>query len=284
MKKEQLAKINEAQAYIQARTNIKPMCGLILGSGLGELADALDDFFYIEYKDIPHFPVSSAPSHKGRLCFGYLSGVPLVLMQGRVHTYEGYTPQDVAFPVYVMKQLGIKNLVLTNAAGGVNKSFKVGDIMVIKDHVNMPGMTGLDPTRGSHNADFGSRFTSLNNCYDAELRQLIKAVAVKIKMPLHEGVYSYLVGPSFETPAEIRFLNLLGVDATGMSTVPEVIAARNAGIKVLALSSITNMAVHNVEDTHITSEEEVWENVVAIVPKLKKLIETLLGRLSHEKG
>ena len=133
MTKDQLAKINEAQAYIQASTNIKPMCGLILGSGLGELADALDDFFYIEYKDIPHFPVSSAPSHKGRLCFGYLSGVPLVLMQGRVHTYEGYTPQDVAFPVYVMKPLGIQNVVLTNAAGGLKKSVNSLCVLIIYD-------------------------------------------------------------------------------------------------------------------------------------------------------
>lgn len=263
----------ETCAVIRSRSQLQPKIGLILGSGLGDIADVMTDAVQIPYEDLPHFPTSGAPSHAGRLHLGHLFGVPTVIMQGRVHMYEGYSPQQVTFPIRIMKLLGIESLLITNAAGGINPAHEVGDLMVLDDHIDLGGMAGLDPTRGPHLPDLGPRFTPLNQAYHrpyiVKIQQVAKAQGVK----LHKGVYSYQVGPSFESPAEIRMLKLMGADAVGMSTVPEVIVARNAGLKVLAISAITNLAIDDPDAEAITTEAEVWENVRHIIPRLRRLVE-----------
>lgn len=271
--------ICEAAEFIKQKISITPSVGAVLGSGLGVIAEEVEDAIIIPYSDIPHFCVSGAPSHKGQLCIGKLSGMPVVLMQGRIHIYEGYTPQQVTFPIRVMKALGVETLVITNAAGGINKSYKVGDLMVLEDHINLAGMVGLDPTRGTHNSEVGERFTPLNKAYDPTYISTVENIAKEKKITLHRGVYFFAAGPCFETPAEIRFMSMIGADAVGMSTVPEVMVARNANMKVLTISAITNMAIHDVNSEDITTEEEVWESVVSIIPKLSILISGFLSAL-----
>ncbi|PCI31920.1 MAG: purine-nucleoside phosphorylase [Alphaproteobacteria bacterium] len=271
-----LAHYQEACDAIEKLAQARPKIGLILGSGLGDLAELMVDAVRIPYDQIPHFPRSGAPSHAGILHVGTLFGQPAVIMQGRVHMYEGYDPQQVTFPVRVMKMLGIESLLITNAAGGINEAYVVGDLMVIDDHIDLAGMTGLDPTRGGHVPEMGPRFTPLNQAYHRDYIQKVQQLAVARGLTLHKGVYSFLVGPSFESPAEIRMLRQMGVDAVGMSTVPEVIVARNAGIKVLAISAITNVAIDDPDAEAITTEEEVWENVKQIIPRLKALVEDFM--------
>lgn len=268
----QHADIRAATEAIRRKTNITPRVGVILGSGLGRIAEAVAEPAIIPYADIPHFPIASAPSHKGQLCLGNLYGVPVVSMQGRIHLYEGYTPQQVTFPIRVMQSLGVETLLVTNAAGGINPSYQVGDLMLIEDHINLPGMSGLDPMRGPQVAELGSRFTSLNGAYDAAWLQTIEEIAATAQIAIRRGVYAFLVGPSFETAAEVRFLARMGADAVGMSTVPEVLVARNAGIRVLAISAITNMSIHETASVAQTTEAEVWENIEIAIPRLTALI------------
>ncbi|WP_339860750.1 purine-nucleoside phosphorylase [Paremcibacter congregatus] len=276
-----LAQYEETCAAIAGLTPLRPKVGLILGSGLGDIAALMSDAVAIPYDQLPHFPTSSAPGHVGCLHIGMLLGQPAVIMQGRVHMYEGYTPQQVTFPVRIMKMLGVEDLVITNAAGGINRDYAVGDLMVIDDHIDLAGMTGLDPTRGRHLPALGPRFTPLNQAYHRPHIIKIQQSAAAHDVRLHKGVYSFLVGPSFESPAEIRLLRQLGVDAVGMSTVPEVIVARNAGIRVVAVSAITNMAIDDPDAASITTEEEVWENVKQIIPRLRLLVQDFIRTLEE---
>lgn len=236
---------------IKKATNIKPKIAVVLGSGLGNLINRVETDAVIKYSDIPEMPVSTAPGHNGRFIFGRLDGTEIVLMQGRVHLYEGYTPQQAVFPVRLLKALGVETIILTNASGGINKGFKVGDLMLISDHISC----FVDsPLIGPNNNELGVRFPDMSNAYDKDLRKIIKAVASKNNIPLHEGVYAQLKGPQFETPAEIHALSVLGADAVGMSTVIETIAAKHCGLKVCAISLITNLAC-GLLDTPLSGED-----------------------------
>lgn len=235
----ELLRVREAAEYVASRTELRPEVGLILGSGLGGLADEMEDATAIPYPSIPHFPASTVPGHKGRLVVGRLAGTPVYAMQGRFHFYEGYAMEQVVRPVRVMARLGVRILIVTNAAGGVNESFNPGDLMLIVDHINM---FGTNPLIGPNEEEFGVRFPDMTEAYDKELRALAEEVARERGLTLRQGVYMGLSGPVFETPAEIRAWRTLGADAVGMSTVPEVIAARHMGVRVLGISCISNMA------------------------------------------
>jgi len=234
-----LPPLDEAARLVQSRTPLRPKIGLVLGSGLGAFAKTLDDAITIPYGEIPHFPVSTAIGHKGELVIGRCGGIPVAVMAGRVHYYEGYTPAEVVFPVRVLGRFGVTTLVLTNAAGTVNPDFRPGELMVIEDHINYMGM---NPLVGPNDEALGLRFFDLSEAYDPELREIAAAAGAAAGVTMRKGVYIAFTGPSYETPAEIRMARTMGADAVGMSTVPEVIAARHMGIRVLGLSCITNMA------------------------------------------
>lgn len=252
-------KIAESAEYILNQTQHRPKIAIICGSGLAGLANLLHDPVVIEYSNIPHFPISTVPGHKSRLLFGKLNGVSLMLMQGRFHHYEGYTMQLCGMPVRVMKLCGIENLIVTNAAGGINPRFKVGDIMILKDHINLPGFAGKHPLNGPNDKRFGNRFFALNNCYDRTFRILARKIAsdLNVKENVHEGVYTMLGGPNFETVSELRMLMTCGVDAVGMSTIPEVLVAGHCGIRVFAFSLITNECVLDENEDEGANHEEV---------------------------
>ncbi len=269
----------EAAASIRAAITVEPTIGLVLGSGLSSLADAIPNATAIDYADIPHWPRSTVEGHSGRLVIGELEGKAVLIMQGRVHTYEGYSAQDVTFPIRVMKLLGIETVMLTNAAGGLNPAFHVGDLMLITDHVNWVGMAGLNPLKGPNDANFGPRFNDMTFAYNPELNAVARKAAREAQVDLREGVYVWLSGPNFETPAEIRMLYRMGCDAVGMSTVPSVIVARHCGMRVLGISTITNVAPHNPSPDHVTSHEEVMETGLIVVPKLTKLIQGILREI-----
>jgi purine-nucleoside phosphorylase len=277
-----LTHYDEAAAYIRSRTRHTPTIGLVLGSGLGPLAEQIEAADKIPYGDIPHFPVSTVHGHAGQLVIGQLAGATVCAMQGRFHFYEGYSLQQVTLPVRVMKRLGINTLILTNAAGGVNPNFAVGDIMVMNDHINFVGMTGNNPLMGPNLEAFGTRFPPLNRAYTRRLRQLTAAVAAEQGMSLQQGVYTWLSGPNFETPAEIRMLRMLGTDAVGMSTVPEAIVAHHAGMEVLALSTITNVCIDALDADNEPTHEEVNAAGKIIVPRLTQLLIGVLGKLAAE--
>lgn len=235
--------VMEAVAAIRARSELQPAVALILGSGLGDLASEVRDAIAIPYAEIPHFARSTVVGHAGRLLLGTLADVPVVVMQGRFHFYEGYTPQMLTLPVRVMSALGARTLFVTNAAGGINPTYRPGDFMLIADHINLPGLAGANPLLGPNDERFGARFPPLAHAYDAGLRSLACAVAATMPaLTLHEGVYVMVSGPSYETGAELRFLGAVGADAVGMSTAPEVVVARHMGMKVLGVSLITNAA------------------------------------------
>ncbi|WP_366914302.1 purine-nucleoside phosphorylase [Thermogemmatispora sp.] len=235
--------VEEAVKAVRRFSALVPQVALILGSGLGELAETVEAGVTIPYAQLPHWPSATVAGHVGRLILGQLEGVALVAMQGRLHLYEGYTPQEVTLPVRVMARLGAQVLMVTNAAGALNPAYQPGDFMLIRDHINLPGLAGWHPLRGPNDERFGVRFPALTAAYDEELRALVQKVAGEIpSMHLHEGVYVMVSGPSYETPAELRFLRQIGGDAVGMSTVPEVIVARHMGLRVLGLSLITNSA------------------------------------------
>ncbi len=271
----------EAAAVIQQACgpHLQPQIAIVLGSGLGALADEVQDAVVIDYRAIPHFPLSTIPGHMGRLVIGHLQGKPVLIMQGRTHYYEGYSMQQVTLPIRVFRRLGVETLVLTNAAGGVNPRYKAGDIMLITDHINLIGMAGLNPLRGPHDPALGPRFLDMSKAYDRELRQLAEQVAAQAGIPLHKGVYMCLAGPTFETPADIRFLRLIGADAVGMSTVPETIVARHGGMRVLGFSGISNVAIDEVDAEGEASHEEVLEAGKLLVPRLLTLIKGVLARL-----
>jgi purine-nucleoside phosphorylase len=271
----QRAQIEEAVAVIRGRTRYQPEFGLVLGSGLGPLAEAVEDPEVIPFADIPHFPLSSVPGHVGRMFIGRLEGRPVLVMQGRVHYYEGYSMGQVTFPIRIMQLLGIQTVILTNAAGGLNSSFKTGDVMLIVDHINLIGMAGQNPLRGPNDESLGTRFPDMSEAYDANLRTLALKVAAGHDIDLKQGIYVCLAGPSFESPADLRFLRLIGADAVGMSTVPETITARHGGLRVLGLSGISN-ALPGPGVTAQTTHEEVLEAGRAIVPKLITLIRGVL--------
>lgn len=265
-----IAEIDQAAAAIREKTKQTPSIAIILGSGLGGLADAVQLADVIPYQEIPHWPISSVVGHKGRLVIGTLEGKCVLVMQGRTHYYEGYPMDQVTFPVRVMQRLGIRNLIVTNAAGAINPEFSPGDVMLITDQINLIGMAGLNPLRGPNLAEFGERFPDMSKPYDPALAEIARKVAKESGIDLKQGVYICLSGPSFESPADLRFLRLIGADAVGMSTVPEVIIARHGNMQVLGFSGISNKA--NLDGSTVTTHEEVLQAGELIVPKLRTMI------------
>jgi purine-nucleoside phosphorylase len=273
------AHFEAAAGVVRERTQLQPRVGLILGSGLNPLADAVTDGAVIPYGEIPCFPVTTVEGHSGRLIVGRLEGQSIVVMQGRAHYYEGYSMAEVTFPVRVMQALGIEVLIVTNAAGGLAPDFKAGDVMLITDHINLIGMGGLNPLRGPNLDAFGPRFPDMSEPYDVRLQALAREVAVDAGVPLREGVYVCLAGPSFETPADLRFLRLIGADAVGMSTVPEVTVARHGGTRVLGFSGISNVAPLESASPTETTHEEVLEAGRVLAPRLEAVIRGVLRAL-----
>ncbi len=265
---------------IRQHTDRQPRIGLVLGSGLGSLAETLDNRVVIPYADIPGWPRSTVHGHSGQLVLGDLEGQSVVAQQGRAHFYEGYSAQEITFPVRVMKLLGIDTLILTNAAGGLNPAYQVGDLMLLNDHINFVGMAGFNPLVGPNDETFGPRFVGMAQTYDRSLRQLALQVATDTEVTLHEGVYVCLAGPNFETPAEIRMLRALGADAVGMSTAHEVVVARHAGLRVMACSGITNVAIDSVDTALEANHEEVLEAGKLIVPRLTTMLRGVLRSIS----
>lgn len=272
-----LAEIDQAVQAVQARLVRQPVVGLVLGSGLGGLAKRVELPVTIPYDEIPFWPKSTVQGHTGKLLAGSLFGVQVLVQQGRAHFYEGYSMAEVTLPVRVMKRLGIEILILTNAAGGINPEFVPGDVMLITDHISMVGMTGFNPLRGPNLDEFGPRFPDMSQVYDRKLADLARNEAVKAGVMLREGIYCGLAGPSFESPADLRFLRTIGSDAVGMSTVPEAIVARHSGMRTLGLSGISNKA--NLDGNTETTHAEVLEAGEVIVPKLETIIERVLRGL-----
>ena len=262
--------INNAAAAIEAACG-KAEIAVILGSGLGGYVDALEDAKSISYADIPGFPVSTVPGHAGRWWVGNLHGKRVFMMQGRFHSYEGYDQQTVTLPIRVMKKLGVETVVVTNASGGVNTAFLPGDLMLITDFINL---SGKNPLTGPNLDEFGPRFPDMCHAYDVELQKLACAAAEKIGIRLQKGVYCWMNGPTFESPAEIRMARVIGADAVGMSTVPETIVARHSGMKVLGLSCITNMAAGILDQP--LNHEEVMETGNRVKDTFRKLVDTII--------
>ena len=272
-----LEMIDSAVDVIHSKTDHKPEVALILGSGLGDLAESIKPADYIDYGEIPNWPRSTIVGHKGRLVIGDLESKSVMIMQGRAHYYEGYPMTTIGFPVRVMIRMGIKYLIVTNAAGAVNPAFEPGDLMLINDHLSLIGMFGMNPLRGPNIDEFGERFPDMSRAYDPHLIDLAKQAAAEKKIEPREGVYVCLSGPSFETPADLRFLHTAGADAVGMSTVPEVIVAHHGGIKVLGISGISNKA--NLDGSTVTTHEEVLEAGKILVPKLDAIIRGVLQKI-----
>lgn len=270
-------KIQDAADILIGKIKERPTVGLILGSGLGVLADDIQDPVVVPYRDIPGFPVSTVAGHKGQFVFGQLKGVPVAAMQGRFHFYEGYSLREVGFPVRVMKRLGMETMIVTNAAGGVNIDFEPGDLMLIRDHINW---LFANPLIGPNDESVGVRFPDMSEPYSERLQQVAREAGKEAGISLREGIYLATSGPSYETPAEIRMMRKLGADAVGMSTVPEVIAARHAGIEVLGISCIANAGA-GILDVPLT-HDEVIETTERIRSDFLKLIKTILRNLGGE--
>jgi purine-nucleoside phosphorylase len=264
---------------IRDRSSHRPQIGLILGSGLSPLANEVTEADVISYSEIPHFPTSTIEGHAGKLVIGGLGGQTVMVMQGRAHYYEGYSMQRITLPVRVMQVLGIHTLFVTNAAGGINPAFRPGDLMLITDHLNLIGMAGSNPLRGPNLDEFGPRFPDMSQAYDPALQATARRVAAELGFTLQEGVYMCLAGPSFETPADIRFLRAAGADAVGMSTVPEVTVARHGGSRVLGVSGISNVAIVDPSEERDTTHEDVLEAAKVIVPRLVSLLKGILRDL-----
>lgn len=269
-----LEKISETARFLMSAQKTNPLIGIILGTGLGGLVNEIDIETTILYKDIPNFPVSTVEGHKGQLIFGKINGKPVLAMQGRFHYYEGYTMKEVTFPVRVMKQIGIKHLLVSNASGGLNPDYKVGDIMIIDDHINM---FGANPLLGKNIAELGPRFPDMSQPYSHDLNARAKKIANKIGVEIRQGVYVGTAGPTFETPAEYKFFRIIGGDAVGMSTVPEVIVARHMNMTCFGVSIITDSGVPGqiVEISH----QEVQEIAAAAEPKMTRIIADLINTL-----
>ena len=270
------ADYDRAAQFIAARTKHKPTIGLVLGSGLNSLADEIAQAEVIPFRDIPGFPLPTVEGHSGALVVGVLSGKTVLALRGRAHYYEGYSMPRVTLPIRAMRTLGIGTVIVTNAAGGVNENFRAGDLMLITDHINLVGMTGANPLRGPNDAALGPRFPDMSHAYDPALCDLARAVARELGIALREGVYMMLAGPSFESPADVRFIRMIGADAVGMSTVSEVIVARHGGMRVVGLSLISNSLAHGHDKV---SHEEVLAAGKSAAPRLAALIKGVLARM-----
>jgi purine-nucleoside phosphorylase len=267
----------EAATSIRARCATQPVVGIVLGSGLGDLATEIQDAVAIPYEEIPYFAHSTVVGHAGRLLLGTLEGVPVVAMQGRFHLYEGYSAQTVTFPTRVIRQLGAETFLVSNAAGGVNPAYNPGDFMLIHDHIFLPGIAGLNPLIGPHDERLGVRFPPLAHAYDVDLCKLAHDVAQQQGITLHEGIYTMVAGPSYETAAELRFLRTIGTDAVGMSTAPEVVVARHVGMRVVGISLITNAATG--DETTEVNHAEVLAAADAARPRFVALVRGIVKRL-----
>lgn len=274
--------INHTFNFIQGKVSIQPKIGVILGSGLGEIVNQIQSPIAIKYSEIPNWPKSTVLGHEGRLIFGGIEDQTVVVMQGRAHYYEGYSMAQVTLPVRVMQRMGIEILIVTNAAGAINPDYQPGDLMLIQDHLSLICMAGANPLRGPNLDQFGERFPDMSQVYDRGLISMATDIAMSMDIPLHKGVYVCLAGPSFETPADLRFLKAIGADAVGMSTVPEVIVARHGNTRVLGISAISNKA--NLDGSTITTHSEVLAAGKAIVPKLVKLLVGVMNKLSVEQS
>lgn len=270
-------RLAEALAYVRGQTPLHPEVAVILGSGLGVLADEIEDAARIPYAAIPHFPVSTVAGHAGMLVLGQLAGHRVVAMQGRVHLYEGRTPQELAFPIRVMRALGADILLVTNAAGGLNPAYPAGAFMLIRDHIFLPGMAGQNPLIGPNDERVGPRFPPMAAAYNRDLRRMAKEVAERLHIPLHEGVYVMVTGPSFETEAELAMLRAWGADAVGMSTAPDVVVARHAGMRVLGISCITNAATPGTAEQ--INHAEVLATAEAALPQFLALMRGIIAAL-----
>lgn len=266
-------RIVEAKKFIERRSKVKPKIGIILGTGLGALAKEIEIKAVVPYGDIPHFVVSTAPGQEGNLILGKLSGKIIIAMQGRFHLYEGYSLEEITFPIRVMKEMGVGLLIESNAAGGMNPNFKAGDLMIITDHINL---TGNNPLIGPNDERLGPRFPDMSEPYDHKLIELTKNIAIEEKIGIHKGVYVGLTGPNFETPAEYRFLRFIGADAVGMSTVPEVIVARHSGLRVLGISCITDECLPD------RLEPVDFRKVIQVAKKVEPQLSRLVKRLLRE--
>jgi purine-nucleoside phosphorylase len=266
--------VEEAVEFIRSRTEFAPKTGIILGTGLGALAEDINVVQDISYQDIPHFPISTVESHAGKLIFGYLGGKNVMAMQGRFHYYEGYDMKQVTFPVRVMKALGVTTLVVSNACGGLNPQFKAGDIVLITDHINL---LGTNPLFGPNDNTLGPRFPDMCYCYDPDLIQLAENVSLNLGLKLHKGVYVAVAGPNLETAAEYRFLRAIGADVVGMSTVPEVIVARHQGTRVLGFSLITDMGLPDALKP--TNLAEILATAARSEPVLKRIISRVVEEM-----
>jgi purine-nucleoside phosphorylase len=273
---EAYARADSAAQLILSRTSLRPRIGLVLGSGLGGFADSLDESSRIHYAEIPAFPRSTAIGHAGQMVIGKAAGVEVAAMQGRVHLYEGYSAQEVAFPIRVFARMGIRAVILTNAAGGINLNFSQGALVLIRDHVNLQGQ---NPLTGPNDDRFGVRFPDMTHAYAKDFRQIAREEAANLDMTLHEGVYAALAGPSYEAPAEIEYLRRIGADLVGMSTVAEVIVARHMEIKVLAISCVTNMAAGILDQP--LSHAEVMETGERVKTKFEALLRAVLPRIQN---
>lgn len=269
-----MSKIKNASDFIKSKTKYTPELGLILGSGLGAIADKIENAEYYPYESLPNFPVSTVSGHAGRLVIGTFQGKQVVAMQGRFHFYEGYEMNDVTFPVRVMKLLGVKTLIVTNAAGAVNTSYKAGDLMLISDHINL---SGRNPLIGKNLDEFGTRFPDMSNAYNKDLRTKVRTIAKNLDIKLQEGVYCMFSGPTYETPAEVKMARILGGDAAGMSTAPEVVVANHCGIKVLGVSCMTNMAAGILEQP--LTHQEVMETSEMVRETFIKLMTTIIKEI-----
>lgn len=267
-------KLAEARTYLGERIAVVPELGVILGSGLGAFADLVEEKVVIPYQDIPHFPVSTVEGHAGQLVFGKVQGRPVVVMQGRFHYYEGYTMQEVTFPIRVMQVLGVKGLIVTNAAGGINAAFSSGELVLIKDHLNL---MGDNPLRGANLSNLGPRFPDMSEGYNSEWRQKALAIAKELGINPQEGVYVAVSGPSYETPAEIRYMRTIGADMVGMSTVPEVIVANHGGMRVLGISCVTNMAAGILPQK--LNHNEVMETAERVGKQFVSFVQALVEAL-----
>ena len=270
------ADYERAAQFIATKTKHKPTVGLVLGSGLNPLADEIAQAEVIPFRDIPGFPIPTVEGHSGALVIGVLSGKTVLAMRGRVHYYEGYSMPRVTLPIRVMRALGIGTVIVTNAAGGVNENFRAGDLMMLTDHINLVGMTGANPLRGPNDDSLGPRFPDMTHAYDPALCDLTRAVAREAGIALREGVYMMLAGPSFESPADVRFIRAIGADAVGMSTVSEVIVARHGGMRVLGMSLISNSLAHGHDKV---SHDEVLAAGKRAAPQLAALIKGVLARM-----
>ena len=272
-----IEEIDAVADRIRGVVDLKPRVGMVLGSGLGGLADSVESAVSLPTDQLPGWPRSTVEGHAGRLVLGNLEDVPVCVLQGRVHYYEGHSISRIGLPIRVLQRLGAETLIVTNAAGGVNPSFVTGDIMLITDHLNLIGMAGISPLRGPNLDEFGPRFPDMSQAYDRQLQALARAAAAEEGLTLREGIYLCLAGPAFETPADLRFLRIIGVDAVGMSTVPEITVARHGGMRTLGFSGISNQA--GVIGDKLTAQAEVLEAGKRIGPDLERIIRGVLRRL-----